>query len=40
MTTPDSVAIQPYNRLISELPCAPAELIARLREAGATVVGR
>ena len=37
VTTPDSVAIQPYNRLISELPCEPAELIARLREAGATV---
>jgi len=37
VTTPGSVAIQPYNRLVSELPCPPAELIERLRAAGASV---
>ncbi len=30
ITTPRSVAIQPYNRLISELTLPPAELVARL----------
>jgi len=30
VTTPASVAIQPYNRLVSELTLPPAELIARL----------
>ncbi|BCJ44881.1 hypothetical protein GCM10010168_16940 [Actinoplanes ianthinogenes] len=37
ITTPASVAIQPYNRLISELPASPDELLERLRAAGATV---
>jgi uncharacterized protein (DUF1015 family) len=37
VTTPASVAIQPYNRLISELPLPIDELLARLRAAGATV---
>lgn len=37
VTTPDSVAIQPYNRLVTELPCAPAELVDRLIAAGAVV---
>src|SRR3954471_20675794 len=37
ITTPASVFIQPYNRLISELPIPPAELIERLREAGSVV---
>ncbi|MFY1703885.1 DUF1015 family protein [Micromonospora sp. WMMA1923] len=37
VTTPDSVAIQPYNRLVSELTATPAELLDRLRAAGATV---
>jgi uncharacterized protein (DUF1015 family) len=37
VTTPASVAIQPYNRLVSELPLPLDELLARLREAGATV---
>ncbi|MEV6299814.1 DUF1015 family protein [Actinoplanes sp. NPDC051861] len=37
VTTPASVAIQPYNRLVSELPASVDELLARLREAGATV---
>ena len=32
VTTPGSVAIQPYNRLVSELTLPPAELIARLDE--------
>jgi uncharacterized protein (DUF1015 family) len=31
ITTPQSVAIQPYNRLVSELTLPPAELIARLQ---------
>jgi len=38
ITTPDSVAIQPYNRLVSELPVGVDELLDRLRTAGATVV--
>ncbi|MER7168323.1 DUF1015 family protein [Micromonospora sp. NPDC000207] len=37
VTTPRSVAIQPYNRLVSELTTSPAELLDRLRSAGATV---
>jgi len=37
VTTPASVAIQPYNRLISELPLSLDELLARLRAGGATV---
>lgn len=37
VTTPASVFIQPYNRLISELPAALDELLDRLRAAGATV---
>jgi uncharacterized protein (DUF1015 family) len=37
ITTPASVAIQPYNRLISALPLAPADLMARLNAAGAVV---
>lgn len=37
VTTPASVAIQPYNRLVTELTLPPAELLARLTEAGAQV---
>lgn len=37
VTTPASVAIQPYNRLISELPTTPQELLDRLTAAGAQV---
>ena len=37
VTTPASVFIQPYNRLISELPTSLDELLERLRTAGATV---
>lgn len=37
ITTPASVAIQPYNRLVSELTVTPAELVDRLRAAGAEV---
>jgi uncharacterized protein (DUF1015 family) len=37
VTTPASVAIQPYNRLVSELTAAHDELLDRLRAAGATV---
>lgn len=37
VTTPDSVTIDPYNRLISELPVTLATLIASLVEAGALV---
>ncbi|MEV6345054.1 DUF1015 family protein [Actinoplanes sp. NPDC051851] len=37
VTTPASVFIQPYNRLVSELPVAAGELIDGLRAAGATV---
>jgi uncharacterized protein (DUF1015 family) len=35
VTTPGSVAIQPYNRLISELPIRPDEMVAGLVDAGA-----
>jgi uncharacterized protein (DUF1015 family) len=37
VTTPASVAIQPYNRLVSELPVPLDDLLARLRAAGATI---
>ncbi|MEN3612216.1 DUF1015 family protein [Plantactinospora sp. ZYX-F-223] len=37
ITTPASVAIQPYNRLVSELTSTPDELLDRLRAAGAQV---
>ncbi|GLY01434.1 MULTISPECIES: DUF1015 family protein [Actinoplanes] len=37
VTTPASVAIQPYNRLVSELPADLGDLLGRLRAAGATV---
>src|SRR5262249_4868032 len=37
VTTPASVAIQPYNRLVSELAMESAELVARLTAVGATV---
>ncbi|MGS2616870.1 DUF1015 family protein [Micromonospora sp. LZ34] len=37
VTTPASVAIQPYNRLVSELTTTPDELLDRLRAAGAQV---
>ena len=37
VTTPASVAIQPYNRLVSELTTTPDELLGRLRAAGAEV---
>ncbi|MFY1636836.1 DUF1015 family protein [Solwaraspora sp. WMMB335] len=37
VTTPESVAIQPYNRLVGELPLAPEEVPAGLREAGAQI---
>ena len=37
VTTPASVSIQPYNRLVSELPLTLDESLARLRAAGATV---
>jgi uncharacterized protein (DUF1015 family) len=37
VTTPASVAIQPYNRLVSELPVPLDDFLARLRAAGATV---
>jgi uncharacterized protein (DUF1015 family) len=37
VTTPQSVAIQPYNRLVSELPTTRDELLGRLRAAGAEV---
>ncbi|MGC9671032.1 DUF1015 family protein [Planosporangium sp. 12N6] len=37
VTTPASVAIQPYNRLVAELSLTPAELVARLTAVGATV---
>ncbi|GIJ80550.1 Uncharacterized conserved protein, DUF1015 family [Micromonospora phaseoli] len=39
VTTPASVAIQPYNRLVSELTTTPEELLDRLRETGAQVSG-
>ncbi|MEV6369381.1 DUF1015 domain-containing protein [Micromonospora sp. WP24] len=37
VTTPRSVAIQPYNRLVSELTTSGDELVERLRAAGAEV---
>ncbi len=37
ITTPASVAIQPYNRLVSASPLTSAELLARLNAAGAVV---
>ncbi|NUR71905.1 MAG: DUF1015 family protein [Hamadaea sp.] len=37
VTTPASVAIQPYNRLVAGLPLAPNELVATLEKTGATV---
>ncbi|MBO4206426.1 DUF1015 family protein [Micromonospora echinofusca] len=37
ITTPASVAIQPYNRLVSELTVGADELLDRLRDAGARV---
>ncbi|MDZ5445795.1 DUF1015 family protein [Micromonospora sp. 4G57] len=37
ITTPASVAIQPYNRLVSELTTTPEELLDRLRAAGAEI---
>ena len=37
ITTPASVAIQPYNRLVSELTSTPAELLDALRAAGAVI---
>jgi len=37
VTTPASVAIQPYHRLITESPVALVELLDRLRAAGASV---
>ncbi|MEE6262682.1 DUF1015 family protein [Plantactinospora sonchi] len=37
ITTPASVAIQPYNRLVSELTSTPEELLGRLRAVGARV---
>jgi uncharacterized protein (DUF1015 family) len=37
VTTPSSVAIQPYNRLISELPMPHAEMVACLTAAGADI---
>jgi uncharacterized protein (DUF1015 family) len=37
VTTPDSVTIQPYNRLVSELPVGFDELLGRLVTAGGSV---
>jgi uncharacterized protein (DUF1015 family) len=37
ITTPGSVSIRPYNRLVSELPLPVSELIDRLRAAGVGV---
>ncbi|MDG4764581.1 DUF1015 family protein [Solwaraspora sp. WMMD406] len=37
VTTPPSVSIQPYNRLVGELSHSPDEVLAGLRAAGATV---
>ncbi|GIJ24707.1 DUF1015 family protein [Micromonospora lutea] len=37
VTTPASVAIQPYNRLVSELTSTPEELLERLGAAGARI---
>jgi uncharacterized protein (DUF1015 family) len=38
VTTAESVTIEPYNRLVSEVPTAWAELVAGLRATGATLV--
>ncbi|WP_344174065.1 DUF1015 family protein [Pilimelia columellifera] len=37
ITTPDSVTIQPYHRLVGPLPISPTELVNRLAAAGAEV---
>ncbi|GFJ91957.1 hypothetical protein Prum_055990 [Phytohabitans rumicis] len=37
ITTPDSVTIQPYNRLVSELTMTVPEMLERLRARGASV---
>ncbi len=37
VTTPASVAIQPYNRLVSELTTTHEELLERLTAAGARI---
>ncbi|NUR24547.1 MAG: DUF1015 family protein [Catenulispora sp.] len=37
VTTPASVAIQPYNRLVHALPMAATDLVAALEKTGATV---
>ncbi len=37
VTTPASVTIQPYNRLVAELPDGPEAFLERLRAAGAVV---
>lgn len=37
VTTPESIAIQPYNRLVSQLPTSAAELLDGLVAAGAVV---
>ncbi|MEV6966277.1 DUF1015 family protein [Hamadaea sp. NPDC051192] len=37
VTTPASVAIQPYNRLLADLPLPPNELVSTLEKTGATV---
>jgi uncharacterized protein (DUF1015 family) len=37
VTPAESVRIQPYNRLVTELAITPAELVTRLREAGARI---
>lgn len=37
VTTPGSLVIAPYHRLLTELPVAPADLRARLEDAGAVV---
>jgi uncharacterized protein (DUF1015 family) len=37
ITTPASVVIQPYNRLVGELTTTPQDLLGRLRAAGATI---
>jgi uncharacterized protein (DUF1015 family) len=37
VTTPESVAIQPYHRLVTHLPVPMDEVLARLVDAGATV---
>ncbi|GAA0530514.1 DUF1015 family protein [Paractinoplanes ferrugineus] len=40
ITTPASVAIQPYNRLVSELPMQPDDFLTRLRASGAELTER